>query len=167
MDYFLTREIKDAINNSAPALQQADVGGLLDKALAAGIPFDVKGVITAAAAGTPVVLLPDNWVPAGYQAILDDFYVRVKGATAWSGGSMAHLFIEDTGGSSALGFLDIAVAALTGNAILSRNSSNVTLLAGFSDIGATVGCGIQVVANANAGAGSDVAVRIMGHIKPV
>lgn len=167
MDYFLTRSQKDHISNSAPALQIAGLGDLVDKALAAGIPFDVQGVITAAAAGTPVVLLPDDWVPAGYQAFLDDFYIRVKGGTAWSGGSMANLFLEDTAGSTTLGFLDIAVAALTGNAILNRGTSNVTLLAGFTDLGATEGHGIQVVANANAGAGSDIVVRILGHIKPV
>lgn len=164
--FTLSQGVIDFINNAMPANQVAALGDLVDQSLAAGIPFDVQATITSTAAGTAVVILPDSWVPTGWIVRINTLFVRVTGSTAWSGGSFTKLFIDDNAGATSNSFAEVAVANMTGSAILTNSSTGVTIHSGMSDQGGTASVGVRMIGDADAGAGSDVIVRIIGHIMP-
>lgn len=121
--------------------------------------FVVTATLTSAAAATPVNALPAARVGAGRKVYIDDFTAKVNGSTDWA--TTATLTIEGTDGTD---FATIAVAALTGNACVGKNSANVTLTDLISLMtGGVAGYGLQVKGNAN-GTGSDLVFVIRGRI---
>jgi len=126
------------------------------------IPFHVTGTITSAAAATAVVILADSLVPAGKKVYVQGFIAKVDGATNWA--TTATVKIQDTN-SSAVDFVTMAVAALTGNAVVTTGTSNITANDAFSEgTGGTAAKGLQLKGNAN-GTGSDLKVTVFGVIK--
>lgn len=124
--------------------------------------FSVSGTLTSAAAGTAVHLIADALVGAAKKCYIAGFRAKVNGATPWA--TTATVSIQDTAGSP-VSFVDIAVAAMTANALIIEPSSNITLNDPFIlGTGGTAAKGIDVKGNAN-GTGSDLVVTIWGVIK--
>lgn len=133
----------------------------VDAVKAAVYPFNVVATITSAAAATPVSLLADGAVPAGKKVYLQGFVGHVNGGTNWA--TTATVKIQDTNGTP-VDFVTMAVAALTGNAIVYPGTANITSESAFADgTGGTAAKGLQLVGNAN-GTGSDLIVRAWGVI---
>jgi hypothetical protein len=154
-------------------LQQAFVGngslagglplGAWPGALSPGLQFEVQGVLTAAAAATPVILLADSLVPAGKAVYINYWLVSVGGATAWTDATATIVKIQGNDATVALTF---AKAGLTGNAMLVPGSASTTLAALITaQSGLTAGKGIQVVADAVFAAGSNLQVMVGGYIR--
>jgi hypothetical protein len=128
-----------------------------------GLQFEVTGVLTSAAAATPVILLADSAVPSGKAVYINWWFVSVGGAAAWVDVTGTIVSILDNASVSAIVF---AKAGLSAKAILVPGSANTT----YADLipnqtGLTVGKGIRVVADAVFGAGSDLKVTVGGYIK--
>lgn len=122
--------------------------------------FSRTCTITSAAAATPVTCLADADVPAGKSAYLLGWHAKVNGATAWA--TTATCTIQD---SASTGFVQVAVAALTGNAFVGDQTANVTNLSAYSlNLGGMAAKGLRVVCNAN-GTGSDLVVTLYGSTK--
>lgn len=112
-------------------------------------------VITALAAATPVVVVPNEEVPEGYTVRPHSFRWKVKGATAWAT-TMTVLNLQ-TNADTPTNLAAVAIAALTANAVVKDSSANVTIAAPmYNGVGADPGKGISLAADANAGAGSDI-----------
>ncbi len=128
-------------------------------------PFRVTGSISASAAITPVELLADAEVPDGKKVYVDGFIVNVNGSTAWTDDTGTKIVIEDKAASPA-NVCEIAKAQLTGNAVLGMFSTGVTLGAAVKQgTGLTAAKGLQVKADDDFTAGSDILVTIWGVIK--
>lgn len=129
-------------------------------------PFIASGVLTAAAAATPVVLLPDASVPVGKKCYVTGILLSVNGATAWTDSSGTGVIIEDTNGSPLI-VTTIAKAGLTGEALFNTLGGANQVIGANIETGAglTEAKGIQIVADSNFDAGSDIAVTVFGIIK--
>ena len=126
-------------------------------------PFNVTGILTAAAAAMPVVLLADSLVPAGKKVYITGILVVVSDSTAWTDSSGTGVVIEDTAGADAV---TIAKAGLTANAVLDITTANITLTdAVKKQTGLGTAKGIQVKADSDFDAGSDLLVNVFGVIK--
>lgn len=137
----------------------------IPSALTAGIPFFHTAKLTAAAAATPVHVLPAAEVPAGKAAYIDKVLLNVNGGTAWTDVSATIVKLVDTAGSPILG-VTFAKAQLTGNAVLDLASSGVTCAnLVLQGTGFTAAKGIDIVADAIFAAGSDIYVTVFGFIK--
>lgn len=150
---------------AADVTLQANIDALSASALNAGIPFRVTNKITAVAAKTAVHLLPDPAVPAGKAVHISHILVNVSGSTAWSGGSGTELYIKDTATSAKTG-VTIAATALTGNAVIDSFAADDVVATTFIllNTGFTAAKGIDIKADENFGAGSDIYVTIEGYI---
>jgi hypothetical protein len=119
--------------------------------------------IVSTAAATPVSIVADSEVPAGFVPFAVDFFGKVNGATAWT--VLATVKIQDTNGAP-VDFATIAVAALTGNAFIGRHTANVTIENAMAlGTGGTSGKGLQVKGNANAGVGSNLVLTVVAYYK--
>lgn len=119
------------------------------------ITFSRTATLTSAAAATGVTLIADSEVPVGYVPYMTNFRAKVDGATVW--GTTATVKVQDTNGTP-VDFITMAVAALTANAFVKDNTTNVTAEAAYAkNTGGTAGKGIRVIGNAN-GTGSDLVV---------
>jgi hypothetical protein len=126
------------------------------------IPFVRTVTLPSATAATPVSVIADAEVPAGYTPFVTDFLGRVNGTTAWA--TTATVKLQDTNGTP-VDFATIAVAALTSQARLVKGTANVTLEDAMSlGTGGTASKGIQVKANAN-GTGSDLVLTVAGFYR--
>jgi len=122
--------------------------------------FSRTCTITSAAAATPVNCLSDGSVPATKKAYLLGWHAKVSGATNWA--TTATCTLRDT---SAVSFVVMAVAALTGNAFVGDHSANITQSSAYAlNSGGTADKGLEIVCSAN-GTGSDLVVTIYGVIK--
>lgn len=135
------------------------------EALEAAIPFHKVVSLQALSAATPNEILADAAIPTGRKVYVTHFHFKVNGATAWSGGTLTTVKIQDSNGTPVV-FATVAVAALTANALLVLNTTNVTLGSAFSiGSGGTASKGLVLVGDNNAGAGSDLYLSISGFIK--
>lgn len=158
-------EVVDGVADLAAALDTAE--GAIDaleavNALAGGTPFIRTATLTALAAGTAVHALAAADVGAGFKAFITGFKAVVSGGTAWSGGTGTKVAIQDTNGTPVVG-AEIAVAGLTGASVIAEGHANVTLKAALAS-GFTAAKGIDIKADNNFGAGSDLVVTITGFI---
>lgn len=138
----------------------------LRRIISDGIPFTKTVKISATAADVAIDILPKSLVEQigeGLKVFIDNFRLVVNGSTAWSGGTLTKLTIKDSGGKD---MIDVAIAALTGNALLVPGSADVTELDPYLlNEGTDAGEGIQIVGDNAAGAGDDVYVSITGRIQ--
>ncbi len=133
----------------------------------AGTPFRKTGTLAAAAAGTPVNLLTAAEVlavGAGKKAYILGFFLKVDGATAWTDSSGTVVTIQDDNGSPVVA-VSLAKAQLTGNAVLFPGQTGVTLGDAITEgSGLTAEKGIDIVADSDFDAGSDIKVTVFGYI---
>jgi len=186
MGNYLSDDVINHINNAMPINQLVGLGTLLDQALSGNVPvgsistaemadnaittakevatpFNVTGILTAAAAATPVILLADALVPAGKKVYITGILVVVNGETAWTDVTATVVTIEDTAGADAV---TIAKGGLTANAVLDLATADITLSDPIKkQTGLGTAKGIQVKADAVFGAGSDLLVNVFGVIK--
>lgn len=129
------------------------------------VPFTVTASLTAAAAGTPVHVLPAASVPAGKKAYITEVLLNVNGGTAWTDLTATVVKLQDTAASPVVG-VTIPKALLLGNALVSLFTATLTLATLIlRGTGFTTAKGIDIVADANFAAGSDIYVTISGVIK--
>ena len=121
--------------------------------------------ITSTGAGTAVTILSDAEVGTGRKVYVTDVYGCVAGATGWSGGSFTSMAVQDTN-SSPVAFFTIPVADVNAaNEKVFRQSTTVSVENAWVRMtGGTSGKGLVLVGNANAAAGSDVILTVIGHI---
>lgn len=153
-----------ALESSASSMQdsitaiEADVAALQSQTFE-GFAALISNVTTVqAVAGKE--LLADLAVPAGKKVLLEGFAIQVNGATAWSG-DLTKLSIQDSNGTPIV-FADIAVGALTANAIFMNSSSNVTPKVGMVSAGTLIK-GLVLKSDDAIAAGSNLNVRIWGR----
>jgi hypothetical protein len=121
--------------------------------------------ITAASAGTAVHVIPDSQVGPSETIAISQMIIRVNGATAWTDATATVVKIQNSDGSI-LG-VTIPKALLTGFATIWLSTPGLTLSAtvvanggpGFGN-----GKGLDVVADANFAAGSNILVTLIGDI---
>lgn len=129
-----------------------------------GKPFRKTVTLTAAAAATPVNVLLAATVGAGKKAYVSQILLKVDGATAWEDETATIVTIQDTADVPVVG-ATFAKSALTGNAFLGLFSTGVTVDDEISEgEGFTTAKGIDIVADANFAAGSDIIVTVFGYI---
>ncbi len=157
----LTKEEALKLDNESPALQLVRLGDQLRNAQRF---FSATARIAAAAAGSAIELLPDSNVHEDRRVYILGLFAKVDGATAWSGGSFTELYLQDSNGTPVV-FFTAAVAALTANALLVPGVANLTAEDPFAlATGGTLNKGLQIVGDADAGAGSDLVVTVFGMI---
>lgn len=123
--------------------------------------FKKTATLTSAAAATPVHLLTDAEVGSGKKAYVSKIFFSVDGGTNWA--TTSAVTLQDTAASPVVG-ATVAVAGLTGNAMIDEGNSNVTLAAPVADgVGFTTGKGLDIAGNAN-GTGSNLLVTVFGCI---
>lgn len=123
------------------------------------------GVLTAAAAATPVHVIPAAKVAAGKKFYPLGMILSVGGATAWTDSTATVVKLQDTA-ASPVAAVSVAKAQLTGNAVLGFPSTGVTLQTPVrAGSGMTAAKGIDVVGDANFAAGSDISVTVFGVVK--
>lgn len=144
-------------NAAAIALQKSE----------SGIPFYKAVTLTSAAANTNVDILTSAEVIAmksGGVVVVTSLLLKVNGATAWTDSTGTVVTIQDKAGSPVLG-ASYAKAQLTGNAILNLTDTGLTLSAPISTgVGFTADKGIDIVADSDFDAGSDIVVSISGYV---
>lgn len=129
-----------------------------------GVPFFKTATLTSAAAGTPVHVLTDAEVGAGNVARIAGMIMSVDGATAWTDSTGTIVKLQDTNGSPVVG-ISVAKAQLTGNASLGLHNTGVTLADPVKvQDGFTTAKGIDIVADSDFDAGSNIVVTIFGFI---
>lgn len=130
----------------------------------AGIPFRKTTNITSAAAATPIHVLPAATVGAGKKAYITGIILNVSGATAWTDLVGTVVNIQDTANSPIVGAI-FDKTALLGNVTLGIFSAGCALSAPISQgLGFTTAKGIDIAADANFAAGSDIIITIFGYI---
>lgn len=126
-------------------------------------PQIFTAILTSAAAATPVHLIPVGSVPTGKKIYISSMLMNVNGATAWTDTTGTKVLLQDT---AAVEALEAAKAQLTGNAALSLVSAGITLKNPIlQGIGLTVNDGLDIVADHNFAAGSDLYVTVTAYIK--
>lgn len=122
------------------------------------IQFTRTVTLVAASAATPVVIVADAEVPAGFTLFVEDWAAKVTGS-GWA----TTVKLQDTN-SSAVDFSTIPNTALTASAYVKPNTTGVTVENAMAlNTGGTTGKGLQVKGLA-AGA-SDLVVTVVGYLK--
>lgn len=129
-----------------------------------GRPFRATQTLTAAAAATPVNLVAAGSVTGGKKIYVTDFIVTVNGATPWTDLTATEVYLQDTNGTPVKA-ATIDKDGLTASAVLGKFTSNVTIQTPMSlGTGLTANKGLDVVADGNFAAGSDLVVTVCGFI---
>lgn len=139
---------------------------LVRDAIGADLPsefFHVTATMVSTAAATAVELLPASRVPATRKVFLSGYIVTVTGATDWT--TTATVKIQDTNGTP-VDFVTIVGTELDNAEIHYPGVTGDTSENAYKlGTGGTLGKGLQVLGNANAGAGSDIKITAWGVIK--
>lgn len=159
-----------ALSSSMQAAQNAKLGERLggietaiDEVRAPGIPFYARATLTAAAAGTPVHVVPAANVPAGKKILPIDIVLNVSNSTAWTDDTATIVKLQDTAGTPVVA-ATYAKAGLTANAVLGKMGANITTGVPIkTGVGLTADKGLDIVGDANFGAGSDIIVSVFGY----
>jgi hypothetical protein len=131
----------------------------------AGRPFHKTVTLTAAAAGTAVPIVAAGEVTGTNKIYISDILINVGGGTAWTDSTGTVVTIQDTAASPVVA-VTAAKAQLTGNAILGKHSTGITLAAPIiTGVGLTAAKGLDVIADSNFDAGSNMYVTVIGVIK--
>ena len=143
-------------NLAAGSTIRAELNGML--------PFSVSATLTAAAAATPVHIVPVASVPAGMSAYVTDVLLVVNGATPWTDITATLVKVQDTAGSPVVG-ITVGKAALLANAKIGKENAACVLAAPvLLGTGFTAANGLDIVADANFAAGSDIVATVTGYI---
>lgn len=142
------------------AAKDADAANIA-LALAAGTPFRLSQTLTAAAAATPVHIVPVASIGASQKVYVEKVFLKVGGATAWTDVTATKIQLQDTAGTPIVG-MTFLKALLLGNAVISdalASTLGTALVDGF-----TAGKGLDLVADANFAAGSTITITVFGYI---
>lgn len=155
------------INFIEPEIVASDVAtlqGIVEGITAeSGIWFKRTATLTAAAAGTAVNVLTAADVGSKTAYVMGAF-LKVDGATAWTDSTGTVVKIQDTAASPVTG-ITYAKAQLTGNAILTFSSTGVTIGDPVAEgTGFTATKGLDIIADSNFDAGSDIKVTVFGYL---
>lgn len=127
--------------------------------------FARTATLKAAEAGTRVALLPEAELAAGERAYPVGFFMVLAGEEAWSGGTGTRIFLADSGTDLIYRFASIAASALVPGNFITPSAEGVTLEAEFGlALGGRLGKGIDILADGNFEAGSDLSVTVYGYI---
>lgn len=158
------KSLEDAAEADAPEGDtrldnlEADVAALI----APGIPFFAKATLTAAAAGTPVHVIPAANVPAGKKIHIIDIVLNVSDSTAWTDSTATLVKLQDTADTPIVA-ASYAKAGLTANAVLGKIGTNITPGVDIqTGVGLTADKGLDIVGDAIFAAGSDIKVSVFG-----
>lgn len=157
---------KSTINNGdTGASVRTALNAMFGELYTAGFAFKAVATITAAAAGTAAHVLPAATVTGSQKAYITGILINVNGATAWTDLTATVLKIQDTAGSPVVG-ITIPKALLLGNAIIDTFSLATITISNniLRGTGFTAAKGLDIVADANFAAGSDIYVTITGYI---
>jgi hypothetical protein len=128
------------------------------------LPFSVTLTLTAALAVTPVHIVPVASVPTGKKVYVTDILLKVNGETAWSDATGVGVNIQDTSATPVVG-ASVAKADLVGNAKIGKESASCVLAAPIVlGTGFTADKGLDISADKNFTAGSDIVVTVTGYI---
>jgi hypothetical protein len=121
--------------------------------------------LTAAAAATPVPVIPAASVGAGKKIYVTDVILTVNGATAWTDVTATVVNLQDTADTPVV-LSTYAKAGLTGNATLGTLGSNITPGTPLrTGVGLTTAKGLDIAADANFAAGSNIIVTVVAFIQ--
>lgn len=138
---------------------------MFDDLYNAGVPFRATVRLTSALAGTAVHIVPVADVADTEQVFVLGHLLNVNGAAAWTDSTATVVKLQDTDDAPAITF---PKAILTGNALIPLGASGPTvdnvILRG---IGLTAGAGLDLVADGNFAAGSDIYATVWGFIGEV
>jgi hypothetical protein len=130
----------------------------------AGKYFRKTVTITAAAAASAVHILTAAEVGAGLKAFITDFDLSVGGTVAWTDSTGTGLTLQDTADTPIVA-ASFAKAQLTSQAQLGKHSTGVTLGTPIrTGVGLTAAKGVDIVADSNFDAGSDITITVTGFI---
>lgn len=132
--------------------------------------FSKTVILSATTASAAVSIIHQTQIEAGKKVIILGFFLYVYGSTAWSGGTLDQVRVQDNVDNE---IFHVDVAKLTGNAIISPTSLSASevqtrLVAGT---GSDAGYGINFQgktsggADADAAAGSDIYLTVYGVVK--
>jgi hypothetical protein len=148
----------DTLQASLASLNQEEAGG---KEF-----FSATGRITAAAAGSHAHLLGEEKIPLGKTAHPLGFMMVLDGETAWSGEPGTTLYLADSGIDSIYRFASVPAQLITAGSYISPTLDGVTLEAEFGmALGCREGKGIDLVADGNFTAGSDLVATVFGYLE--
>lgn len=129
-----------------------------------GRPFRKTVTFTAAAAGTPVVIVAASEVTGTNKVFVTDFLLSVNGGTAWTDTTATIVTLQDTAASPVVG-ATFAKAQLTSQAQLGKLTAGVTLAAPVrTGVGFTAAKGLNIAADGIFAAGSDISITVTGFI---
>lgn len=130
----------------------------------AGRPFRKTVTLTAAAAGTAVPIVAAGEVTGSNKVFIRGFLLQVDGGTAWSDSTGTVVTLQDTAASPVVA-ATFAKAQLGANAILFPHSTGVTLGDPIGlGAGLTAAKGLDIIADSNFDAGSNIVVTVWGDI---
>jgi hypothetical protein len=140
--------------------------GSLEEAMARGQRFFARtATLRAGEAGTRVRILPESELSAGERAYPVGFFMVLAGEEAWSGGTGTRIFLADSGTDLIYRFASIAASALVPGNFITPSAEGVTLEAEFGlALGGRLGKGIDILADGNLEAGSELSVTVYGYI---
>lgn len=123
-------------------------------------PFKKTATLSASAAGTAVNIV--DGVNQNETVYISGMILKVDGATAWTDATGTIVKIQDN--SSVVG-ITIPKALLVGNAVLYLHSASVVLGDAITEgVGFTMGSRIEILADDNFTAGSDIKCTLFGYI---
>jgi hypothetical protein len=163
--YYLIGYTQAAKSGSMVKIDCIDPNYIGDEQELSGRVVSMTVDLTAAAAATPVNIIPASQVPAGKKIYITGFLLNVGGATAWTDTTATIVKLQDTAASPVVA-ATAAKAQLTGNAALGPNSTGITLGAPIlTGAGLTAAKGLDIVADAVFAAGSTIHATVNAIIK--
>lgn len=138
----------------------------IDPAFIPQAPFFFQATLASAAAATPVQLMPplssgSPWF--GRSPFVTKWMAYVNGGAAWTTSTIVQM--ADTSGTP-IPFVTIPVSALTANNRILESTSGVVLENAIAQCtGGAANAGLQVYADVNAGAGSNLIIQASGFYK--
>lgn len=128
--------------------------------------FSATARLTAAAAGSRVHLLGEDKIPLGKTVHPLGFMMVLDGETAWSGEPGTTVYLADSGTDSIYRFAGIPAQLLTSGVFVSPTLEGVILEAEFGmALGCREGKGIDLVADGDFTAGSDLVATVFGYLE--
>jgi len=147
----------DALEGVVAAVQETLAGGQKF--------FSRTASISATVAGTRIHLLAEADLPEGKKAFPLGFFMILNGEVSWTGGTGTAIYIADSGTDLIYRLAAIEAAQLVAGNYLCPDSDGVTLEAECGmNLGCRTGKGIDVLADADFGAGSDLVVTVYGYM---
>jgi hypothetical protein len=127
--------------------------------------FARTAIVRPANAATRVHVLAQDELAETQTAYPLHFFMVLSGETLWSGGTGTRIFLVDSGTDLVYRFAETDPRTIAPGAYITPESDGVTLEAEFTrSLGGRAGKGIDIVADGNFEAGSELSVTVYGYI---